>query len=254
MTITETQLYRYARQVVMPELDENGQKALLSSTVAILGAGGLGSPVIANLAASGVGKLIICDNDVVDLSNLNRQFIYQEANVGQPKTEEAKRFIQGINSDVTVELRQETMSEESLSEILSQCDILLDCSDQFSTRLAAAKAAFMNGIPHIFGGAIRFDGQMATFMAGVTGYEESACFACLFSEDAGFKQAPNCAQAGIISPITGIIGNLQALETIKWITKAGALNSSKLLLFDGLAGSFTSIRTSKKDKCSICSK
>ena len=151
MTITETQLQLYARQVIMPEIDEDGQQALLSSRVTILGAGGLGSPVIANLAAAGVGKLIICDDDRVDLSNLNRQFIYQEANVGQPKTQAAKQFIQGLNSDVTIELRYETMSEESLTEILSQCDILLDCSDQFNTRLAGAKAAFLNGIPHIFG-------------------------------------------------------------------------------------------------------
>ena len=254
MTITDTQLHRYARQVVIPEIDEDGQQALLSSKVAILGAGGLGSPVIANLAAAGVGKLVLCDDDIVDLSNLNRQFIYQEANAGQPKTQAAKRFIQGINSDVTVELIEETMGEESLTEILSECDILLDCSDQFSTRLAAAKAAYINGIPHIFGGAVRFHGQMATFMAGVEGYRDSACFACLFSEDAGVKQAPNCAQAGILSPITGIIGALQALETIKWITKAGMLNSNRLLLFDGLTASFTSIQTTKKDKCSICSK
>ena len=254
MTITETQLHRYARQVIMPEIDEDGQQALLSSRVTILGAGGLGSPVIANLAAAGVGKLIICDDDRVELSNLNRQFIYQEANVGQPKTQAAKQFIQGLNSDVTIELRYETMSEKSLTEILSQCDILLDCSDQFNTRLAGAKAAFLNGIPHIFGGAVRFDGQMASFMAGVEGYEESACFACLFSEDAGVRQAPNCAQAGILAPVTSIIGTLQALETIKWITKAGTLNSNRLLLFDGLSGSFTSIQTNKKDKCSICSK
>ena len=145
------------------------------------------------------------------------------------------------------------MSEESLTEILSQSDLLLDCSDQFSTRLAGAKAAFINGIPHIFGGAVRFDGQMATFMAGVEGYENSACFACLFSEDAGVKQAPNCSQAGILAPITSLIGTLQALETIKWITKAGTLNSDKLLLFDGLTGSFTSIQISKKNQCSICS-
>ena len=254
MTITDTQLHRYGRQVVMPEIDEAGQQALLSSKVTILGAGGLGSPVIANLAAAGVGKIIICDNDSVDLSNLNRQFIYQEANVGQPKTQAAKRFIQGINSDVTIDLRCETMSEESLTEILSQSDLLLDCSDQFSTRLAGAKAAFINGIPHIFGGAVRFDGQMATFMAGVEGYENSACFACLFSEDAGVRQAPNCSQAGILAPITSVIGTLQALETIKWITKAGTLNSDKLLLFDGLTGSFTSIQISKKNQCSICSK
>ena len=252
-TISDTQLHRYGRQVVMPEIDEGGQQALLSSKVTILGAGGLGSPVIANLAAAGVGKIIICDDDSVDLSNLNRQFIYQEANVGQPKTQAAKQFISGINSDVNIELRCETMSQESLTEILSQCDLLLDCSDHFSTRLAGAKAAFTNGIPHIFGGAVRFDGQMATFMAGVEGYEDSACFACLFSEDAGVRQAPNCSQAGILAPITSIVGSLQALETIKWITKAGTLNSNKLLLFDGLTGSFSSIQTSKKDQCSICS-
>ena len=253
MTITEKQLHRYARQVVMPEIDEKGQQALLSAKIAILGAGGLGSPVIANLATAGVGNIIICDDDVVDLSNLNRQFIYRESDVGQPKTIHAKRFIQDINLDVTVELRQEMINENSLTKILSECDVLLDCSDRFDTRHFAAKAACRNGIPHIFGGATRFDGQMATFMAGVGGYEDSACFGCIFSKDSDIRQAPNCEQAGIISPITGVIGSLQALETIKWITKSGDLNSNTLVLFDGYTCSFSSIQLNKNYNCSVCS-
>ena len=253
MSITEKQLHRYARQVIIPEIDEKGQRALLSARVTILGAGGLGSPVIANLAAAGVGKLIICDNDIIEPSNLNRQFIYRQEDIGQPKTIQAQRFIQDINLDVSVELRQETINENSLTEILSKCDILLDCSDKFDTRYLAAKAAFKNGIPHIFGGAARFDGQMATFMAGVEGYEDSACFGCLFSKDAEVRQASNCAQVGILSPITSVIGSLQALETIKWITKSGELNSNTLILFDGYARSFRSIQMKKNNNCPICS-
>ena len=253
MTITEKQLYRYARQLVMPEIDEVGQQFLLSSKVVILGAGGLGSAVIANLAAAGIGELIICDNDIVDLSNLNRQFIYSQQDVGQPKTEGAQRFIENINSDVLVKVKQQTINEDLLIEILTDCDLLVDCADQFSTRIAAAKASFKIGVPHIFGGAVRFDGQMAAFMAGVEGYEKSACFGCLFSEPVNTNQVSNCAQAGIISPITGIIGNLQSLETIKWITKVGETSVNKLTLFDGYSGNFKSIRIVKKQKCTVCS-
>ena len=219
----------------------------------MLGAGGLGSVVIANLAAAGVGELIICDNDIIDLSNLNRQIIHREKDVGKPKTESAKRFVQDINPDVSVKIIQETMEKETLNDILSDCNLLVDCADQFSTRFDAAKAAFKNEVPHIFGGAVRFDGQIATFMAGIEGYEESACFKCLFTENVKTTQVANCAQAGINSPITGIIGNLQSLETIKWITKAGETSMNKLTLFDGYSGNFESIRITKKQECTICS-
>ena len=254
MKITDTQLHRYARQIVMHEIDEDGQQALLSSKVAVLGAGGLGSVVIANLAAAGVGELIICDNDIIDLSNLNRQIIYRERDVGKPKTESAKRFVQDINPDVSVKIIQETMEKETLNDILSDCNLLVDCADQFSTRFDAAKAAFQNGIPHIFGGAVRFDGQMASFTAGVEGYNNSPCFACLFPKDSGAAQTANCAQAGILSPITGLIANLQSLETIKWITRAGEMTINKLILFDGFSSNFKSIETTKLDNCVICSK
>ena len=254
MKITDTQLHRYARQVVMHEIDEDGQQALLTSKVAVLGAGGLGSVVIANLAAAGVGELIICDNDIIDLSNLNRQIIYRERDVGKPKTESAKRFVEDINPDVSVKVIQETMGKEKLNDILSDCNLLVDCADQFSTRFGAAKAAFENGIPHIFGGAVRFDGQVASFMAGVEGYNNSPCFACLFPKDFGAAQAANCAQAGILSPITGLIANLQSLETIKWITRAGEMAINKLILFDGFSSNFKSIQMTKLDNCLICSK
>ena len=253
MMITEKQLYRYARQLVMPEIDEDGQKLLLSSKVVILGAGGLGSSVIANLAAAGIGELIICDNDTIDLSNLNRQFIYREQDIGEPKTSQAQRFIENINSDVLVKIIQQTINEALLAEILSDCDVLVDCTDEFSTRIAAAKACFSVKIPHIFGGAVRFDGQMASFMAGIKGYEKSACFYCLFSENITTAQVSNCAQAGILSPITGVIGNLQSLETIKWLTKVGETSMNKLTLFDGYSGNFKSIRITKKQECPVCS-
>ena len=253
MTITDTQLYRYARQLVMPEIDENGQNLLLSSKVVILGAGGLGSSVIANLAGAGIGKLIICDDDNIDLSNLNRQFIYREQDVGKPKTLQAQRFVENINSDVLVKMIQQTLDEALLVEILTDCDVLVDCTDQFSTRIAAAKASFSVKVPHIFGGAVRFDGQMATFMAGLEGYEKSACFKCMFSENVKTTQVSNCAQAGILSPITGVIGNLQSLETIKWITKAGETSMNKLTLFDGYSGNFETIRITKKQDCTVCS-
>ena len=252
MLISETQLYRYARQLVMPEINETGQQLLLSSKVVILGAGGLGSAVIANLAAAGIGELTICDNDTVDLSNLNRQFIFREQDVGQPKTAQAKRFVENINSDVSVKIKQQKINENSLIKILADCDLLVDCTDHFDTRLAAARASFKIGVPHVFGGAVRFDGQMATFMAGVPGYEKSACFGCLFSEDVKTNQVSNCAQAGILSPITGIIGNLQSLETIKWITKAGETAVNKFTLFDGYSGNFNSIKISKNQKCTVC--
>ena len=238
----------------MHEIDEDGQQALLSSKIAVLGAGGLGSVVIANLAAAGVGELIICDNDIIDLSNLNRQIIYRERDVGKPKTESAKRFVQDINPDVSVKIIQETMEKETLNDILSDCNLLVDCADQFSTRFDAAKAAFENGIPHIFGGAVRFDGQTASFMAGVEGYNNSPCFACLFPKDSGAAQTANCAQAGILSPITGLIANLQSLEAIKWITRAGEMAIHKLILFDGFSCNFKSIEMTKLDNCVICSK
>jgi len=254
MTISDTQLHRYARQIIMKEIDEEGQNALLSSKVAILGAGGLGAPVIANLAAAGVGELLICDNDTVDLSNLNRQFIHRMQDIGNLKTQSAKRFIEEINSDVAVRTMQQTMDENSLFHILADCDVLIDCADQYQTKYNAAKAAFKRGIPHIFGGAIRFDGQIASFLAGVDGFDTSPCFACLFPKGAEVEQAPNCAQAGILSPITGVIGNLQALEAIKWITKSHQINGNTLLIFDGFTPSFTSIKTSIQPDCSICSK
>ena len=250
--LSEADLTRYARQAILPELGEEGQERLLASRVLIIGAGGLGSPVIALLAAAGIGQLTICDGDGVELSNLNRQFIHASTRLGENKAEQAAAFANRLNPAIRTIAVPQMMTGETLAGLLDGQDMVLDCTDEMASRQLIARAAKAAGIPHIFGGAVRMTGQLSVFMAGVPGHAEAACLGCLFPQQPGPDLAPNCAEAGILGPVVSVIGSLMAAEAVKLAAGLGGSMEGRLLLYDGQAVRFDEIAFSRQDDCPLC--
>jgi adenylyltransferase/sulfurtransferase len=243
MILNDDELERYARQVVMPEIGEEGQKRLCDSHVAIIGLGGLGAPVIMALAGAGIGRLSLIDDDDVSLSNLNRQFVHSTQTLGLSKIQSAAAFIHSLNPDITLHTHHQRFDAETGLTLLGDVDIVIDCSDLPATRYAVNACCIALQIPLVFGGAVRTDGQVTSFLPAD---EKSPCFRCLFPE-AGveFAQAPACAQAGILGTTTMVIGALQAAETIRILIGFGESLCGTLLLYDGLNASFTPIKAQR---------
>lgn len=250
--LSEADLTRYARQAILPELGEEGQERLLASRVLVIGAGGLGSPVIALLAAAGIGELTICDGDAVELSNLNRQFIHSSTTLGENKADQAASFASRLNPAIRTIAIPQMMTQASLADLLDGQHMVLDCTDQMASRQLIARAARAAGIPHIFGGAVRMTGQLSVFMAGVPGHEDAACLGCLFPQQPGTDQAPNCAEAGILGPVVSVIGSLMAAEAVKLAAGLGGSMAGRLLLYDGQAVRFDEIGYSRQSDCPLC--
>jgi adenylyltransferase/sulfurtransferase len=238
---------RYSRQIRLPQIGEEGQRKLDSAKVLVIGMGGLGSPAALYLASAGVGHLVLSDFDRVELSNLQRQVIYRESALDEPKALSAKETIASLNSDIDVTAIDWQLSDEELTEQVRQADVVLDCSDNFETRFTINAACFANTTPLVSGAAIRFDGQLTTFDFR---QEASPCYHCLFGGD-GF--AESCAAEGILSPVVGVIGVMQALEAVKLITGVGETLTGRLLLFDGLNSQFQQVRYARDPGCSVCS-
>jgi molybdopterin/thiamine biosynthesis adenylyltransferase len=232
----------------LPQIGIQGQEALIQSHVLIVGAGGLGSPAAMYLAASGVGKLTICDSDEVDLTNLQRQIIHSTDRIGTAKTNSAKKTLAGINPEVNVITLNERMDEEKLSEVVTNADVVVDASDNFFTRLAINQACVIQKKPLVSGAAVRFDGQVAVFDLR---REQSPCYQCLFP-GTGENEDMRCAIMGVFAPLVGIIGCVQAAESLKILLNIGETLNGRLLLLDGLAMAWRSVKLNKDPACLAC--
>lgn len=225
-----------------------GQEKLRAASILIVGAGGLGCPAALYLAASGVGRLTLADGDTVDLTNLQRQILYRADSIGAPKVQAAREALAAVNPDVAVVPLQERFSE--FNDLVAQADIVLDCTDNFATRHALNRACVANNKPLVSGAALRFDAQLVVFDLA---RPDSPCYACLFPEEAQVEEA-QCSTMGVLAPLTGVVGSLQAMEAIKLVTGVGAPLAGRLVIIDALSGEWRSVKIPKDPACPVCRK
>jgi adenylyltransferase/sulfurtransferase len=244
---TPEQMTRYSRHFLLPEVGEEGQAKLLDAKVLMVGAGGLGSPSAFYLAAAGVGTMGIIDPDVVDLSNLQRQILHTNDRIGQPKTDSAKQTLQALNPDVRVITYQEKLTSENVMEIIKDYDIIVDGCDNFPTRYLVNDACVMVKKPNVHGSIFQFDGQASVFYPG-----KGPCYRCLYPEPPPPGMAPSCAEAGVLGVLPGLIGTIQALETIKLILGKGDALVGKLLCFNTLSMEITTLNLKRDPNCPVC--
>ncbi|MGA7800570.1 MAG: molybdopterin-synthase adenylyltransferase MoeB [Gammaproteobacteria bacterium] len=240
-------LLRYSRQILLPSIGLEGQERLLDSRVLIVGAGGLGSPAALYLAAAGVGHITIADHDEVDLSNLQRQLLHRHQDLGRLKVDSAKDTLQALNPDLTVTALNERLTGDRLDAQVSQADLVVDASDNFATRFAINAACVRHCIPLVSGAAIRMEGQVAVFRPGQA---DSPCYRCLYKEAEEPDQS--CADNGVLAPVVGVIGSLQALEAIKVLLDLGESLCGRLLLFDATSLEWRTLRLRKDPACPVC--
>ena len=244
----DEQLLRFSRQIMLPEMDVAGQQKLVDATVLIVGMGGLGCPAAMYLAAAGVGHLIIADDDTVELTNLQRQIAHEHRNLGESKVSSAKASLRGLNPDVCVTQIDKRLEGESLNQAVSGADVVVDASDNFATRFAINRSCLKNHKPLVSGAAIRMEGQVAVFDSG---NPESPCYRCLYNENT--EDDANCSQNGVMAPLVGIIGSVQAMETIKVITGIGNNLTGRLLLLDATTMQWREMKLPCDPNCPACS-
>ena len=247
---SERQLLRYARHIVMPEVGGAGQTKLLRAAVLVVGAGGLGSPLLMYLAGAGVGTLGVVDDDAVDLSNLQRQVIHTDERIGMAKTRSARAAVAALNPEVEVVLHEERFEPGNALDILAGYDLVCDGSDNFPTRYLVNDACFLAAKPLVSAAMMRFDGQLTTFRAHEGGGHP--CYRCLFPDMPPEGLVPSCSQAGIFGAIAGVMGTLQAAEALKEILGIGAGLDGTLLIYDALAVEFRRVRFAKDPECALC--
>lgn len=244
--MNDDQLLRYSRQIMLPDVDLDGQEKLLNARVLIIGLGGLGSPVAMYLAAAGVGHLVLADFDTVDLSNLQRQIIHTTARIGQNKTVSAAQTLRELNPEIHITCIEKLLEAEALAKQISAATVVVDCSDNFVTRFAINAACVAARIPLVSGAAIRLEGQVAVFDARDP---NSPCYRCLYEES---DEDLTCAANGVLAPLVGVIGSMQALETIKLITGFGSTLSGRLLLLDARHSQWRELKLPKDQDCPVC--
>lgn len=240
-------LDRYSRHIIMDGVGPAGQASLLDSRVLVVGAGGLGSPAIEYLAAAGVGSLGIADDDVVERSNLQRQVIHGDADVGEPKVASAAAFVEELNPDVGVEPHDVRVGPENVADLVADYDFVVDGSDNFRTRYLVNDACTLAGIPFSHGAVYRFEGQVTTFTEG------SPCYRCLFAEAPPAGTVPDCATTGVLGVLPGVIGSIQATETVKHLVGIGESLDGRLLHYDALGMSFEDLPIRPDPNCPVCS-
>lgn len=245
--LSRDELVRYGRHVSIPEVGLAGQRRLRASSVLIVGAGGLGSPAALYLAAAGVGRLGLVDHDRVELSNLQRQVLYDTDAVGTPKLASARARLTGLNPDVAVETFETRMDSSNAFDILEGWDFVIDGSDNFPTRYLVNDACVMLGTPFAYGAILRFEGQASVF-----GAPDGPCYRCLFRDPPPPGLVPNCAEAGVLGVLPGIVGSIQANEAIKWLTGIGETLAGRLLLIDALRTEFRSLDIRRDPDCAVC--
>ena len=244
----DQQLLRYSRHILLPEIGIEGQQHLLDAHVLMIGAGGLGSPAALYLVSAGVGMLTICDGDVVDLTNLQRQIMHRETAVGRPKVDSARDTLLAINPHVHINTVQERVDGSRLAQLVSSADIVLDGCDNFATRHAVNRACVAARKPLVSGAGIRFDGQLAVFDLRDA---QAPCYACLFPES-GENEEMRCAVMGVFAPLVGIIGAMQAAEELKILAGAGQSMSGRLLLLDALTMDVRTVKLQRDPACAVC--
>ena len=248
MSFTEEEIERYARHIVLHEIGGPGQQRLQAARVLVIGAGGLGAPAIQYLAAAGVGTLGVVDDDTVSLSNLQRQVIHGVEEIGHPKTASAAHAVGRLNPNVTVRRHETRLTEANAEVIFADYDIVLDGSDNFDTRYLVNRTAVDAGIPLVSAALGRWEGQLSVFDPG-TG---APCYECVFPEAPEPGTVAPCAEAGVLGALAGVMGALQAAETVKLITGAGEPLSGRLLIYDALGAEFRTIRLERREDCPIC--
>ena len=246
--MNDEQLLRYSRQIMLPAIDIDGQQRLLDSRVLIIGLGGLGSPVSMYLAAAGVGHLTLCDDDKVDLSNLQRQIAHGTADIGLPKTESAKNTLLALNPEVNVVTINHRLTGDELLKQVEIHDLVVDASDNFATRFLINEVCVATKKPLVSGAAIRMEGQITVFR---NDHADSPCYRCIYKDEE--ENQLSCSESGVLSPVVGIIGSIQALETLKIICDVGKDLHGRLLIFDGKAMEWRTINLKKDPGCPVCS-
>ena len=244
---TPEQLIRYSRHFLLPEVGEDGQAKLLQAKVLMVGAGGLGSPAAYYLAAAGVGTLGIIDNDVVDISNLQRQILHANDRVGVPKVESAKKTLEGLNPDVKVIPYQAKLTSENIMEIIKDYDLVVDGCDNFPTRYLVNDACVLTGKPNVHGSIFQFEGQATVFYPG-----KGPCYRCLYPEPPPAEMAPSCAEAGVLGVLPGLIGVIEALEAVKLILGKGDSLIGRLLHFNTLTMEINTLKLRRDPNCPMC--
>jgi len=247
--MNDEQLLRYSRHILLDEIGIEGQTRTLDAHALVIGAGGLGSPAALYLASAGVGRITLADGDTVDLTNLQRQILHTQDRLGQLKAVSGQSALAQINPEVTVVPISERLAGERLAELVDDADVVLDCCDNFATRHAVNRACVAHRVPLVSGAAIRFSGQLSVFD---TRRENSPCYHCLFPDGEDVEET-RCAIMGVFAPLTGIIGAMQAAEALKIISGAGEPAIGRLLLLDGLAMEWRSVKFSKDPACAVCS-
>ena len=242
----DAQLLRYSRQIMLPGLGIEGQERLRAASVLIVGLGGLGSPAAMYLAAAGIGRLVLADFDAVDLSNLQRQIIHTTDRIGRPKADSARETLAALNPDVILDTVKHSLTDETLPELVAGVDLVLDASDNFATRFAVNAACFAARRPLVSGAAIRMEGQVAVY----SGQPGGPCYQCLYPRDGGLDET--CSANGVLAPLVGIIGSIQATEAIKVIAGIGEPLFGRLLLLDAAAMQWRSLRLPADPACPIC--
>jgi adenylyltransferase/sulfurtransferase len=248
VSLDATQLDRYSRHVIMDGVGPEGQKRLLEADVLVVGAGGLGSPVIQYLAAAGVGTLGIVDDDVVERSNLQRQVVHGDADVGRSKVDSAREFVEALNPDVSVETHETRLAPENVESFLAEYDLVVDGSDNFPTRYLVNDACTLAGVPFCHGAILRFEGQVTTFEAT----DDGPCYRCLFPEAPEPGTVPDCATAGVLGVLPGTVGCIQATEAVKLLVGYGETLDGRMVFYDAADMTFEEIPVDPRPDCPVC--
>ena len=243
----DEELLRYSRQIMLPEMDIAGQEALCQSSILMVGVGGLGSPAALYLAAAGVGHLILCDDDQVDLSNLQRQIAHTTGAIGANKAASAEARIEALNPNTRVTVVDKRLDEEDLLALIDGVDLVMDCTDNFESRYVINDICWRAGTPVVSGAGIRWEGQVSVFDPG---RDDSPCYRCLYP--VGDGEALSCSENGVIAPLVGIIGTCQALEAIKHIAGVGETLVGHVLYFDGKYMEWRKLKLSRREGCPVC--
>jgi sulfur-carrier protein adenylyltransferase/sulfurtransferase len=248
-SLTNDEIRRYSRHLIMPNVGVDGQGRLKAAKVLVVGTGGLGSPVLLYLAAAGVGTIGVVDYDVVDESNLHRQVIHGTSDIGKRKTESAAESIREINPHIEVVVYDTLLTSDNALELIAPYDLVIDGTDNFPTRYLVNDACVLLGTPNVYGSIFRFDGQLAVFWA-----EHGPCYRCMFPEPPPPGMVPSCAEGGVFGVLPGVIGSIQATEAIKLITGEGETLEGRLLLYDALDMSFQEVKIRWDADCPVCGK
>ena len=244
--MTPEQKERYARHIRLPQIGESGQQAIIDASALIVGVGGLGSPAAMYLAAAGIGKLVLSDYDIVETSNLQRQIIHNQASVGDNKVDSARQTLAALNPDCEVEVIAYQLEADELRQVINSVDIVLDCSDNYPTRFEVNRYCVETATPLVTGASIRLEGQIMNYQPSAN----SACYQCLYAEAYGNEES--CELEGVLGPVVGVIGTMQALQTLLLLAGLGEELVNRLLLFDALSMEWQGVTLPKNPNCPVC--